>query len=190
MSNNFLLVVTVSTYICLVEQKKKASQFRIIFIRALCCLIPFAGSCRNKGQRLIYFPLETLALQAGEILVLFRGKERIDLSVQCVAKRGSCWAAALEGLLESPLCCPGIHDSPAVHMGLEVGCSPDWVAWSSNLPELAGKVFKPLRESGALSCKGVVENLLLLHGCGRGEVSFNFMASSLSLLVLKKAMLK
>lgn len=61
---------------------------------------------------------------------------------------------------------------------------------SSNLPELAGKVFKALRESGALSCKGLVENLLLLHGCGRGEVSFNFMASSLSLLVLKKAMLK
>lgn len=101
---------------------------------------------------MIYFPLETLALQADEILVLFRGKERIYLSVQCVSKRGRSWAAALEGLLESPLCYPGVCDSPTTHMGLEVGFSVAWIPLYlklglQNLPSLAGKFFKPPRES-------------------------------------------
>lgn len=168
MSNNFLLVVTVSTYICLVEErkkkrKKKASQFSIIFISVLCCLFPFAGSCRNKGQCLIYFPLETLALQADEILVLFRGKERIYLSVQCVPKRGRSWAAALEGLLE--LCATQVSVIPplgesiliqpgdvGLNVGPEVGFSVAWIPLYlklglQNLPSLAGKFFKPPRES-------------------------------------------
>lgn len=54
MSGRFLLVMTVSTYICL--EQIKASQFTIIFINVLSCLFLFMGSSRNKGQKVIYFP--------------------------------------------------------------------------------------------------------------------------------------